>query len=208
MARRRSRRNVPVFVEEEDWLNEGRDAADQTDSSPDSGLFEQTPEKDRTRTPKRKRSQSRIRSPITQSAASLSPDPESISSPDSELQEHEKSAYDLYDDTVLPPTQKQHQLKTPKRQRRTSITPSVTQSVDRNVTGRRVRSGRKKPLFRLKENQGHGAGEVSLWDLAIAKNKEFAKWIADREQLDQKLEDAELSVTYDDTFPDRMNTTI
>lgn len=42
----------------------------------------------------------------------------------------------------------------------------------------------------------------------MAKNKQFAKWIEEREELDRRLDTAELSIALDQTFPDRMNTTI
>lgn len=237
-TRRRTRRSMPVFVEEE----ESSDASGATEAaasgasstSPDSGLFDQTfcsspgtripdteVQQSRSKTLKRKRSYSRSApgSPDSLSAASLSLDSPATASPTHEPEQQEQeSGYDLFDDTIQPSTQPQHRLKTPKQSKFSYFSSAVssgsrrrsagTQSVDRRATTGRSRSGRKKALFGLKKNQGPGAGEVSLWDLCAAKNKKLAQWISEREKLDQQLDQQELSVTFEDTFPDPLNSTI
>ena len=208
----RRNRRTGVYVEEDSESENNP----QTAESPDSGLFGDdtllppTPEKDRLRTPKRKRGShpplpaTPVRQPDTpDTPATPSADPESGLS------------FGLWDETLLPSTQKEHRLKTPKQKRtpvaqRTSATAAAaaagTRSVDRPLTARR-RSG-KKALLPLKKRMECGPGEVSLWDLAMAKNKNLAKWIEERAELDRQLDTAELSVALDETFPDRMNTTI
>jgi hypothetical protein len=125
--------------------------------------------------------------------------------PDTEMET--SLSYDLYDENVLPATQKQHRLKTPKQTKSPARKQAAagSRSVSRGENGRR-RSG-KRPILPLNKKMRNGSGEVSLWDVAIAKNRNFAHWIQEREKLDQQLDQAELSVTLDQTFPD-MNMTI
>ena len=148
------------------------------------------------------------------------PDPTSLPS------SHDPLA--LYDEDFLPPTQEEHRLKTPSARRtskpkRTPLSRVLqsqaegTRSVDRGRCSSSSRSRsdasplkkrKKKVLFPLKPRTSSRSNDLSLWDMAAARDQRFAKWLEERAKLDEQLDAEELNVTLDETFPDRLNTTI